>query len=57
MYLQNPSQACPTFPSGSTSWFEGGLEQCDESQNLKNQELVSSVLSKLHVLNLGEDSE
>ncbi|KAF3631889.1 MND1-interacting protein 1 [Capsicum annuum] len=62
-YLQNQSQACPSslpgrdLPSGSTSRFEGGLGQSDESQNLKSQEVVSSVVSKFSDLKLDENSE
>lgn len=62
-YLQKQSQACPSslpggdLPSGSTSWFDGGLGQSDESQNLKNQEVVSSVINKFCDLKLDENSE
>ncbi|PHU28675.1 hypothetical protein BC332_00768 [Capsicum chinense] len=62
-YVQNQSQACPTslsggdLPSGSTSVFEGGLVQSSKSQNLENQDVVSSLLTKFHNLNLDENSE
>lgn len=56
-HLQNQSQAYHnSFPSRSISGLEGGLVQSDES-NLKNQEAVSSVLSKFRNLNLDENSE
>ncbi|KAM3322265.1 hypothetical protein P3S67_003416 [Capsicum chacoense] len=62
-YVQNQSQACPTslsggdLPSGSTSVFEGGLVQSSKSQNLENQDVVSSLLTKFHNLNLDENSK
>ncbi|KAK4364602.1 hypothetical protein RND71_015960 [Anisodus tanguticus] len=43
--------------SGNTSGSESGLRQSDESQNLKTQEMVNSVLSKFRDLSLDENSK
>ncbi|CAN4127831.1 unnamed protein product [Withania somnifera] len=57
-HLQNQSQAYhSSLPSRSISGSAGGLGQSDESQNLKSEEVVSSVLSKFRDLNLDDNSE
>ncbi|XP_057981830.1 MND1-interacting protein 1-like [Malania oleifera] len=57
------SQACPSsLSSGDSSMgFVSGatvpVEQCEESRNAKNQDMVSSVLSKFHDLNIDDNLE
>ncbi|KAJ8754421.1 hypothetical protein K2173_002872 [Erythroxylum novogranatense] len=58
---QAPLQACVSGLSGSAaSVVNGGgipVDKCEDSQNLKNQDGVSSVLSKFRDLNLEENLE
>ncbi|KAH7514387.1 hypothetical protein FEM48_Zijuj11G0084400 [Ziziphus jujuba var. spinosa] len=54
-------QACPsTLTSGDASVGSGvevSVDQCEESQSSKNQEVVNSVLNKFRDLNLDENLE
>lgn len=45
------------LPSGSKPGFDGRVGKSDESQNLKKQEVVNSVLRKFRDLHLDENSD
>ncbi|MCD9561511.1 hypothetical protein HAX54_020672 [Datura stramonium] len=62
-YMQNQSQACPSSladgdqPCGGASGVESGLAQSGDSQTLKSQDVVNSVVGKFRDLNLDENTQ